>query len=304
MLRVLAADGMEKGAVKELRDLGFEVVEQFYEPEALMEQVKEFDVLVVRSATKVREPIIDAALSTKRLKLIIRGGVGVDNIDVAYAREHGIEVCNTPNASSVSVAELAIGHMFSIARFIGIANCTMREGKWEKKAYKGTELMGKTLGLIGIGRIAQETAKRASALGMKVIYTNRSGHKPEYEPYTRYELDELLALSDYVSLHTPGPKGSPPILSAEKLALMKKGAVLINTGRGNMVDTSALLDALDEGRLRGYGVDVYAEEPCTDERLLHNPKVSMTPHVGGSTAEAQERIGAEVVAHIRRVFNK
>lgn len=304
MLRVLAADGMEKGAVKELRDLGFEVVEQFYEPEALMEQVKEFDVLVVRSATKVREPIIDAALSTKRLKLIIRGGVGVDNIDVAYAREHGIEVCNTPNASSVSVAELAIGHMFSIARFIGIANCTMREGKWEKKAYKGTELMGKTLGLIGIGRIAQETAKRASALGMKVIYTNRSGHKPEYEPYIRYELDELLALSDYVSLHTPGPKGSPPILSAEKLALMKKGAVLINTGRGNMVDTSALLDALDEGRLRGYGVDVYSEEPCTDERLLHNPKVSMTPHVGGSTAEAQERIGAEVVAHIRRVFNK
>ena len=304
MLRVLAADGMEKGAVKELRDLGFEVVEQFYEPEALMEQVKEFDVLVVRSATKVREPIIDAALSTKRLKLIIRGGVGVDNIDVAYAREHGIEVCNTPNASSVSVAELAIGHMFSIARFIGIANCTMREGKWEKKAYKGTELMGKTLGLIGIGRIAQETAKRASALGMKVIYTNRSGHKPEYEPYTRYELDELLALSDYVSLHTPGPKGSPPILSAEKLALMKKGAVLINTGRGNMVDTSALLDALDEGRLRGYGVDVYAEEPCTDERLLHHPKVSMTPHVGGSTVEAQERIGAEVVAHIRRVFNK
>ncbi|HPY37569.1 MAG TPA: D-2-hydroxyacid dehydrogenase [Clostridia bacterium] len=304
MLRVLAADGMEKGAVKELRELGFEVVEQFYEPEALMEQVKEFDVLVVRSATKVREPIIDAALSTKRLRLIIRGGVGVDNIDVAYAREHGIEVCNTPNASSVSVAELAIGHMFSIARFIGIANYTMREGKWEKKAYKGTELMGKTLGLIGIGRIAQETAKRASALGMKVIYTNRSGHKPEYEPYTRYELDELLALSDYVSLHTPGPKGSPPILSAEKLALMKKGAVLINTGRGNMVDASALLDALDEGRLRGYGVDVYAEEPCTDERLLHHPKVSMTPHVGGSTVEAQERIGAEVVAHIRRVFNK
>ncbi len=304
MLRVLAADGMEKGAVKELRGLGFEVVEQFYEPEVLKEQVKEFDVLVVRSATKVREPIIDAALTTKRLRLIIRGGVGVDNIDVAYAREHGIEVCNTPNASSVSVAELAIGHMFSVARFIGIANYTMREGKWEKKAYKGTELTGKTLGLIGIGRIAQETAKRANALGMKVIYTNRSGHKPEYEPYVRYELDELLAASDYVSLHTPGPKGSPPILSEEKLALMKKGAALINTGRGNMVDTSALLDALDEGRLSGYGVDVYAEEPCNDERLLHHPKVSMTPHVGGSTVEAQERIGEEIVAHIRRVFNK
>lgn len=302
MLRVLATDGMEKNAVKALQELGCEVVEQFYEPEALMEQVKEYDVLVVRSATKVREPIIDAAKQTGRLKLIIRGGVGVDNIDVAYARENGIEVCNTPEASSASVAELAIGHMFALARFIGIANVTMRQGVWEKKAYKGTEITGKTLGLIGIGRIARETGKRAAALGMNVIYTNRSGHKPEYDPFVRYELDDLLKQSDYVSLHTPGPKGCPPILSAEKIALMKDGAILINTGRGNMVDTEAVLDALDSGKLRGYGVDVYAEEPCKDERLLSHPKVSMTPHVGGSTVEAQRRIGEEIVAHIRRVF--
>lgn len=303
MLRVLASDGMEKGAVKTLEALGMEVVQQFYEPDELKEQVKEFDVLVVRSATKVREPIIDSALTTGRLKLIIRGGVGVDNIDVAYAREHGIEVCNTPNASSASVAELAIGHMFAIARFIGIANVTMRQGKWEKKAYKGTEIAGKTLGLIGIGRIARETANRAAALGMNVIYTNRSGHKPEYEPYKRYELEELLSISDYVSLHTPGPKGSPPILDAAQIVRMKPGAVLINTGRGNMVDTNALLDALDSGALRGYGVDVYSEEPCCDERLLHHDKVSMTPHVGGSTVEAQQRIGEEIVAHIKRVFS-
>lgn len=302
MLRVLASDGLEKGAVKKLEALGAEVVQQFYEPEELQEQVKGFDVLVVRSATKVREPVIDSALTTGRLKLIIRGGVGVDNIDVTYAREHGIVVCNTPNASSASVAELAIGHMFSIARFIGIANVTMREGKWEKKAYKGTEIAGKTLGLIGIGRIARETGKRAAALGMNVIYTNRSGHKPEYEPYVRYELEELLQLSDYVSLHTPGPKGAPPILDALRIGQMKPGAILINTGRGNMVDTNAVLDALDTGALRGYGVDVYTEEPCTDTRLLQHPRVSMTPHVGGSTVEAQQRIGEEIVAHIQREF--
>lgn len=303
MLRILASDGMDKSAVAALTGLGAEVVQQFYEPEELAKQVKEFDVLVVRSATKVREPVIDSAAEAGRLKLIIRGGVGVDNIDVAYAMEKGIDVRNTPNASSASVAELAIGHMFSVTRFIGIANHTMREGKWEKKAYKGTEIAGKTLGLIGIGRIARETAKRAAALGMKVIYTNRSGHKPEYDPYVRYELDDLLRESDYVSLHTPGPKGAPPILSAEKVALMKPGAVIINTGRGNMVDIEAVLAALDSGALSGYGVDVYAEEPCKDERLLQNPKVSMTPHIGGSTAEAQRRIGEEIVAHIKEVFS-
>lgn len=300
MIRVLATDGMDKGAVKKLEELGCEVVQQFYEPDELMKQVKECDALVVRSATKVREPIIDAALEAGRLKLIIRGGVGTDNIDVAYAEERGIKVRNTPNASSASVAELAIGHMFSVARFIGIANHTMREGKWEKKAYKGTELAGKTLGLIGMGRIARETAKRAAALGMRVIYTNRSGHKSEYNPCVRYELDDLLKEADYISMHTPGPKGSPPILSGEKIALMKDGAILINTGRGNMVDTDALLEALDSGKLRGYGVDVYCEEPCKDQRLLAHPNVSMTPHVGGSTVEAQQRIGLEIVDHIRR----
>ena len=278
MVRVLASDGMDKSAVKILEDAGYEVVQQFYEPEELKEKVKEFDVLVVRSATKVREGVIDSALEAGRLKLIIRGGVGMDNIDVAYARERGITVSNTPTASSASVAELAIAHMFALARFLYLSNVTMREGKWEKKAYKGTELSGKTLGLIGMGRIARETACRADALGMKVIYTNQSGPKEDL-PYEWKSLDDLLRESDYVSLHMPAKKDSPALLTREKLC-----------------------DALDEGHLAGAAVDVFTEEPCKDERLLHHPKISMTPHIGASTKEAQKRIGEETVKIIRGMF--
>ena len=154
-MRILASDGMDKSAIAALKEMGHEVVEQFYEPEELAEQVKQYDILVVRSATKVRKPIIDAAKETGKLKLIIRGGVGVDNIDVAYAEENGIHVRNTPRASSNTVAELALAHMLSVARFISIAGHTMREDKWEKKAYKGIELAGRTLGVIGYGRIGQ-----------------------------------------------------------------------------------------------------------------------------------------------------
>lgn len=301
MVRVLASDGMDKAAVKVLEDAGYEVVQQFYELEELKEKVKEFDVLVVRSATKVREPVIDSALDGGRLKLIIRGGVGMDNIDVAYAREHGITVNNTPTASSASVAELAIAHMFALARFLYISNVTMREDKWEKKAYKGTELFGKTLGLIGMGRIAQETAKRAAALGMHIVYTNTSGPKKDL-PYEWKSLDDLLKESDYVSLHMPAGKSSPALLTAEKIALMKEGAFLINTARGVLVDSGALCDALDSGHLAGAALDVYTEEPCKDERLLHHPKISMTPHIGASTKEAQRRIGEETVKIIRGMF--
>ncbi len=301
MVRVLASDGMDKAAVKVLEDAGYEVVQKFYEVEELKEKVKEFDVLVVRSATKVREPVIDSALDGGRLKLIIRGGVGMDNIDVAYAREHGITVNNTPTASSASVAELAIAHMFALARFLYISNVTMREDKWEKKAYKGTELFGKTLGLIGMGRIAQVTAKRAAALGMRIVYTNTSGPKKEL-PYEWKSLDDLLKESDYVSLHMPAGKSSPALLTAEKIALMKDGAFLINTARGVLVDSGALCDALDSGHLAGAALDVYTEEPCKDERLLHHPKISMTPHIGASTKEAQRRIGEETVKIIRGMF--
>ncbi|MDR0357321.1 MAG: D-2-hydroxyacid dehydrogenase [Clostridiales Family XIII bacterium] len=300
MVRILATDGIEKGAGEKLRRLGYDLTEQFFEPEELAQQVKNYDALVVRSATKVRKPIIDAALESGRLKLIIRGGVGTDNIDTAYARENGIEVKNTPNASSASVAELTIGHLFALARHIHEANVTMREGKWEKKNYSGIELAGKTLGLIGMGRIGRIVAEKASALGMKICYTNRSGHKPENDPFEHVSMDELLRTSDFVSLHMP--KADEPVVTAREIAKMKDGAYIVNTARGGLIPDEDILSALDSGKLSGVALDVYPEEPPKNEKIYTHPKISLTPHIGASTAEAQERVGEEVAAHITAMF--
>lgn len=296
-MRVLVTDGMSKAAVSQLREKGHEVVEQFYEPDALGAALQEFDCVVVRSKTKVRASHIDEAVKGK-LKLIIRGGVGVDNIDVAYAESKGIAVRNTPCASSASVAELALGHMFSLARYIGIANATMRSGQWNKKQYEGTEIGGKTLGLIGMGRIAQELAKRAQALGMQVVYTCRSGEKKDLPQYTYLPLEELLKVSDYVSLHIPMPADKKSVLTKKELSMMKPSAFLINTARGGVVAEDALLDALNEGLLAGVALDVFEEEPTANVALYSHPKVSVTPHIGGQTAEAQSRIGSEIVSII------
>lgn len=292
-IKILASDGMETAAVEKLRSLGYQVDEQFYEPDELAEQLKNYDVLVVRSATKVRQPQIDAAAAAGRLKLIIRGGVGVDNIDVAYAEEHGIKVRNTPAASSRSVAELALAHMFALARYLHIANHTMRQGEWNKKQYEGVELGGKTLGIIGYGRIGQALGKLAQAIGMKVIAADPFVQAPEVMP-----LDELLPQADFVSLHVPAAKGEPPLINAQTLNQMKDGAYLINTSRGALVDEDALLAALTSGKIAGAALDVYAEEPTKNTALCNNPRVSLTPHIGGSTQEAQARIGDEIVAQI------
>jgi D-3-phosphoglycerate dehydrogenase len=302
MIRILASDGMEKSAVDKLKGLGFEVVEQFYEPEELKEQVKNFDVLVVRSATKVRQPIIDAALETGKLKLVIRGGVGVDNIDVEYAKSKGIEVRNTPNASSASVAELAIGHMFALARYIAISNVTMRQGKWNKKHYEGTEIGGKTLGLIGFGRIAKEVAKRAMALGMKVIYTDIFGPMEGFNECKFVSQDELIAQADYISLHIPATPDKKPVIGAEQFAKMKDGVFLVNCARGGVVCEAALIDALNSGKVAGAGLDVFEEEPTKNEALINHERVSVTPHIGAATKEAQERIGEEIVDIITKAF--
>ncbi len=303
MKKILVTDGMDKGALASLRSAGFEVVEQFYAPEELGAALREVDCVVVRSATKVRQNHMDEALTTGRLKLIIRGGVGVDNIDVTYAEAHGIAVRNTPNASSHSVAELAVAHMFSCARFISVAGATMREGKWEKKAYgKGIELRGKTLGIVGYGRIGACLGDIAQALGMKVLAYRRHP-QPELEsPTLRFTtLDELLASSDFVSLHTPAIPGKP-LMDRENIAKMKDGAVLINTSRGANVDEEALLEALNTGKLRAAGLDVWAQEPTKNEALYTHPRVSCTPHIGAATAEAQARVGSEVVGIIRDFF--
>jgi len=302
MYRVLATDGMAKSAVAKLESMGYEVVQEFYEPDVLAQKVKEFDALVVRSATKVREPIIDAAVEGGRLKVVIRGGVGVDNIDVKYAESKGIKVRNTPKASSASVAECTLGHMFAMARFIGISNYTMREGKWEKKAYKGVEIGGKTIGLIGMGRIAQEVAKRAYALGMKVMYTDIfeiNGLPAEYQKSTQ---EEILKNADFVSLHIPMPADKKPVITADDLALMKPTAYILNLARGGLIDEDALCDALDAGKLAGAALDVFKEEPAKNQRILTNDKISMTPHIGGSTNEAQDRIGEEIVDIVTEIL--
>lgn len=296
-MRILVTDGMEKAAIAQLKADGHEVVEQFYEPDALGAALQEFDCVVVRSKTKVRANHIDEAIKGK-LKLVIRGGVGVDNIDVAYAESKGVAVRNTPAASTESVAELALGHMFALARYINIANVTIRNGEWNKKQYEGTEIAGKTLGLIGFGRIAQALARRAEALGMKVVYTDFLGENKNLPQYTFMSQAELLQVADFVSLHIPMPADKKPIIGEAELSTMKPTAYIINTARGGLVEEAALLEALNEGKLAGAALDVFQEEPTTNVALYSHPRVSVTPHIGGQTAEAQGRIGNEIVSII------
>ena len=298
MIRVLTNDGLQTGAINKLTSLGFEVVNNHYDKDELGTALKEFDILVIRSATKVTADILDKAQGGK-LKLIIRAGVGIDNIDVSYATEKGVVVKNTPNASSESVAELVIGHMFSLARFISISNCTMRVGQWNKKKYEGTELGGKILGIVGMGRIGKALAKKAEALGMKVVYNDIFGKQDEL-PYEFFALDELLKISDFISLHVPYDKENGSLIGKDQFNIMKDGVYLINCARGKVVDESALLEALDNGKVAGAGVDVFEEEPTKNEALVHHPKVSVTPHIGAATKEAQERIGEEVVTTISK----
>ena len=264
-MRILVTDGMDKTAMAQLREHGHEVVEQFYEPDQLGEALRGFDVAVVRSKTKVRKEHIDAAKGGQ-LKLIIRGGVGVDNIDVDYAKANGIDVKNTPRASSQSVAELAMGHMFACARYLSI------------------------------GRIGQHLGVMAKAIGMKVIafdiYQIPVISEQLDIPYV--EMDELLAKSDFISVHAPAVDGGA-LINAERIAKMKDGVVIINTSRGSNVDEDALLAALESGKVRAAGLDVYADEPASNVALYSHPMVSCTPHIGAATVEAQKRIGQEIV---------
>ncbi|MCC0636123.1 MULTISPECIES: D-2-hydroxyacid dehydrogenase [unclassified Clostridioides] len=302
MYNILITDGIEKDAARKLRELNFNVIEEFYEKDVLGDKLKDVDVLVVRSATKVTKDVIDKALEGKKLKLIVRGGVGLDNIDVKYAEANGIKVMNTPNASSISVAELTIGQLFVLARFINTANVTMRDGKWEKKKYKGTEINGKTLGLIGFGRIAKEVAKRAELLGMNVIYTDIMGEAQGFNKYRFCDMEEVLQKADFLSLHIPFDKNKGAVITEKEINKMKNGAYLINCARGGLVDEKDLLKALDEGKLSAAAIDVYEQEPTLNLDLVNHPRVSPTPHIGASTVEAQERIGEEIVNVIQDYF--
>lgn len=296
MLRILLNDGLDKKAISNLELLGFDVDTNHYDIEDLKEKIKKIDCIVIRSATKIRRELIDEAIKGGNLKLIIRGGVGVDNIDVQYAEQNGIKVRNTPNASSSSVAEIILAHMFSLARFLNQSNITMKAGLWKKKDYVGIELEGKTLGIIGMGRIGAELAKKCTALGMKIIYFDLMDIKNIDNNYRKVEFYELLRESDFISINISGTKS---IIGSEELKKVKKGAFIINTSRGKALDEEAIITSLNDGTLGGVGLDVFLEEPSKNLELIKHPKVSLTPHIGASTKEAQMKIGEEVIEIIK-----
>ena len=301
-MRILTNDGLGKTYIDMLNNLGFEVMNIHYEKEVLKDKLKGFDVIVIRSATKLDKEVLEAVKGSN-LKLIIRAGVGIDNIDIKYAHEIGIQVKNTPNASSDSVAELVLAHMFAVARFLGDSNYTMRNGSWNKKIYEGTEIAGKTLGIIGMGRIGRSLGKKAAALGMKVIYYTIEGKHSDLT-YEFLSLDEVLAKSDFISLHVPYDKNLGSLIKEEEINKMKTGVYLINCARGMVVDEKALIDGLNSGKIAGAGIDVFEKEPTNNIELLNNPKVSITPHIGAATKEAQNRIGEEIVSIIEKFFKE
>ena len=311
-MKVLANDGLDQSGIDGLQKAGFEVITTKVPQEELINYINENQVrtLLVRSATKVRKEIIDACPS---LKIIGRGGVGMDNIDVEYAREKGINVINTPAASSASVAELVFAHLFSGCRFLTDSNRKMPvEGDSKfaelKKTYtKGVELRGKTIGIIGFGRIGQEVAKMALGLGMRVLAVDNfaekvnlkveffNGQSVDFEIKTQSK-EEVLKEADFVTLHVPAQKEF--VIGQKEFDLMKNGAALVNCARGGVVDEEALLKALDSGKLAFAGLDVFINEPTPAKSVLSHPKISLTPHTGASTNEAQDRIGISLAEQI------
>lgn len=312
-MRVHANDGLSARAKTSLAEEGFKVTTDHVPQEVLAEYInkEKIDVLLVRSATKVRRDLIDACPS---IKLIGRGGVGLDNIDTTYAKQKNIPVVNTPASSSISVAELVIAHLFTLMRSLHKSNRRMpAEGrslfKELKKEYeKGFELRGKTLGVIGFGRIGQWTAKYALGCGMNVVYTDNHATAEALElvigghtvrvPVKMVSMDELLAQSDCISLHVPAQKDGRAVLGAAELARVKAGVVIVNTARGGSVDEDALLAAIKDGRVRGAALDVFTNEPEPRADLLAESALSLSPHIGAATAEAQGRVGDELVERI------
>jgi D-3-phosphoglycerate dehydrogenase / 2-oxoglutarate reductase len=293
-MKILICDKTEKEYIEQIRAAGLIVdVRDDITAEELPSVLPAYDGMVVRSRTQVRQPLIDVC---PNLKVIVRGGVGLDTIDYEYAHSKGIAVINTPLASSASVAELAIGYMFALARSLYRATSSMKTEKWDKKSFEGDEISGKTLGIIGYGNIGKETAKRALALGMKVL---------AYDPYVNslngvkmVTFDELMVQSDYISLHAPKTKETANMIGAEQFARMKNGVRIINCARGGIIDEDALYEALTSGRVAGAALDVFNEEPPTNWKLLKLDNVIGSPHIGASTKEAQARVGAEVAAKL------
>lgn len=316
-MKVLANDGIAPSGTRELEEKGFTVITEKVEQDQLADEINKqgVEVLLVRSATKVRKDIIDHCPG---LKMIGRGGVGMDNIDVAYAREKGITVFNTPASSSQSVAELVMGHLFGAVRFLYDANRKMpKNGSDEFKVLKkkyagGIELRGKTMGIYGFGRIGKAVAEYALGCGMKVLVHDRHegpfpielsiGNEKITVTIENSSIDYVLKNSDFLSMHVPSAE--KPLIGEAEFNQMKEGAVLINAARGGVVDESALVKALDSGKIAHAALDVFENEPTPNQNILNHPKISLSPHIGAATEEAQERIGGELAENIISFYSE
>ncbi len=320
MIRILANDGIDATGKQIFLDAGFDVITDKIAQENLVSELNKFDAILVRSATQVRKELIDAC---PNLKIIGRAGVGMDNIDVAYAREKGLHVVNTPDASSQSVAELVFAHLFTMTRFLHdsnrkMPNCETKEqfNALKKQYSSGIELKGKTLGIIGFGKIGQNVARMALGLGMKVMpfKLNAADVKIEIDFFQTHSnaslmvtmkcvpFEELLSQSDFITLHVPFPKGAIPVIAKKQLDIMKRGVGIVNTARGGVVAEMDLLEALNSGKVGYAALDVFEGEPIIMKELRQHPNVSLSPHIGGSTQEAQERIGIELANKIVQLF--
>jgi D-3-phosphoglycerate dehydrogenase / 2-oxoglutarate reductase len=301
-MKILITDGISPEGAKILHEAGHDVDQVKYTPEELITNIPKYDCIIVRSATKVTKEVLEAG---KNLKIVARGGVGLDNIDVEFAKAKGLVILNTPGASAISVAELAIGHMFALSRFLHVSKMEMMAGKWPKKEYsKGVELHGKTLGVMGFGNIGKEIARRALGLGMNVLAFD--------PPFTMMDFvirittrEKLLQESDFITLHIPADKKGGPAIGKKEFDMMKRGVILVNCARGGVVDETALLEALESGKVSGAALDVFINEPPTEAQkaLINHPRVSVTPHIGGSTVEGQERVGIEIAQRVVKAFN-
>jgi D-3-phosphoglycerate dehydrogenase len=315
-MKVLANDGISKAGEQALKNAGIEILNNRVAQDHVINFINEnnVDVLLVRSATKVRQDLIDACPG---LKIIGRGGIGMDNIDVEYAIEKGLYVINTPTASSKSVAELVFGHFFSLARFLHEANRLMPlEGETHfdamKKSFsKAYELSGKTLGVIGFGSIGQEVVKMGISLGMKVIVLTRKpktkvlsleffdGQTVNFEITSTNDMDAFLKEADFISINTP--KTNEYIIDTPQFEKMKDGVYIVNTARGGVMNEVALIDFIESGKVAGAALDVFEKEPNPEVLLLMNPALSLSPHVGGNTVDAQEKIGVELAEQIIKI---
>ncbi len=300
MKKILICDGLHPDALEELNSISdFDVtLKAGMDEEELLKTIPGYNAAVVRSATTIRKRVIDAASD---LEIIVRAGIGLDNIDVSDAEEAGIQVANTPSATTISVAEHTFGLMLDAVRNHGQANLSMKAHKWEKKALKGTELFGKTLGIIGSGRIGLAVAERAIAFGMKVIAFDIVDIKTDLD-INQVSLEDLFVQADMISLHLPLTEKTKHMISDDAFKQMKDGVIIINAARGGVVHEAALLRALESGKVRAAGIDVYEKEPTDNFPLIDHPNVIAMPHIGAAAQEGQKRAGLEVIQVLKKKF--